>query len=271
MEYNSTRDHLRFREYGRNVQKMVQQTLELQDREKRNQAAKAIVSLMAIMNPQVREQQDYKHKLWDHLFEMAEYKLDVDCPYEIRRPEDRPKPVRMNYSDKRVIRFGHYGRIVQEMIKKVSQMPEGEDRSALVGMLANQLKKSYLTWNRDSVGDDVIENNLRLLSEGMLQFDETIKLSHTRDILRNNPPVNQNNKNRKNGQQDKYRNNNQRHKFGGDQGGQNRNRPENRTEPRTDNRPDKKAPNRGAFQKHQGKNKNNQNNNPGNNSAVKGN
>lgn len=207
MEYNSTRRPLVMREYGRNIQKMGLHTISIEDREKRSLAAKSIVQIMGQMVPQTREVIDYKNKLWDHLHTITNYELDIDAPYPKPNPQEKTIGARLKYSNKYTIKYRHYGRIVQTMIKKAIEMPEGEEKEAFVVVIANQLKKSYLNWNRDSVNDETIEAQLIELSNGQLKINDISKLSNTQDILRNQKKMrpktiqnnNQNNKNPNNG------------------------------------------------------------------------
>ena len=110
MEYNVNRKKLEIPEYGRNLQKMVDYALTIQDKEKRNTYAKIIIQTMSQVNPNCKEMADYKRTLWDHLHIMADYKLDVDCPYEKPTPEQQnQKPDKLNYKNSK-IRFRPYGK-----------------------------------------------------------------------------------------------------------------------------------------------------------------
>jgi len=185
-DYNTQRKHLVLPEYGRNIQKMVDHLLTIEDREERNKAARAIISIMGNMNPHLRDVSDFKHKLWDHLAIMSDFKLDIDSPYEQPTPEilyEKPKPIpRINYD----IKYKHYGRIIELLIKEAADYPEGEEREALIRLVANHMKKCYLTWNREVVNDDVIFNDLKILSKGKIIIDQDMKLSETKDILQKN-------------------------------------------------------------------------------------
>lgn len=170
-------------EYGRNIQKMIEHIQTIESREKRNQLAKATIQVMGQLNPHLRDINDFKHKLWDHLFIMSNFELDVDSPYPIPSEETLTrKPERLKYPANH-IKIRHYGRHIEEMIAKASEYEEGEEKQVLVKMIANHLKKSYLTWNRDSVTDEEIASHLESLSKGKLKLDESIKLNNTQDIL----------------------------------------------------------------------------------------
>lgn len=184
MEYNSTRPHLIMREYGRNIQKMGNHTLALDNKDKRTLAAKTIVQIMGQMNPGLREVNDYKHKLWDHLHYITKLELDVDAPYPKPIPLAEIKAPRLAYSNKNTIKYKPYGRIVQNMMQKAIEMPEGEEKEAFVMIIANQLKKSFLNWNRESVNDEMIAEHMIELSNGKLKITDTSKLTNTVDILR---------------------------------------------------------------------------------------
>jgi hypothetical protein len=178
MEYNSQRSKMSISEYGRNIQKMIEQIITIEDREQRNHQARAIINVMGQLNPHLRDVNDFKHKLWDHLFIMSDFKLDVDSPYPIPSPQSLArKPERLSYASNH-IRYKHYGRHIEKMIEKATEFEDGEEKDALIKLIANHLKKSYLTWNRDAVTDEEIAKHLKELSNGKLQLDENIKLSH---------------------------------------------------------------------------------------------
>lgn len=183
MEYNSTRKKLVIPEYGRNIQKLINYAVDMEDRKKRTQMAYLIVHIMASMNPQVRDSADYKRKLWDHMFIISGFKLDVDAPYPKPSPDVlTEKPKRLEYGNQE-IRFRHYGKNVEKIIEKAKEYEEGEEKDALVQIIANHLKKSYLNWNRDSVNDQLIEDHLKLLSGGALELNEKQELAPTAEIL----------------------------------------------------------------------------------------
>jgi hypothetical protein len=181
-DYNTSRNRLILPEYGRNIQKMVEYILSIPDREERNRLAQAVIIIMGNMNPHLRDINDFKHKLWDHLAIMADFRLDIDFPYEIPQPEEfaeKPRRVSYNNSD---IRYRHYGRIVETLIKEALKLPDGEDKDTLTKLIANHMKKSYLAWNRDSVTDEIIFNDLFELSGRKLAVKEGVKLSEQKDF-----------------------------------------------------------------------------------------
>jgi hypothetical protein len=183
MEYNTLRKKLQLPEYGRHIQKMVDFIKEIENREERQRAAKAVIGIMGNMFPHLRDVPDFKHKLWVHLAVMANFELDIDYPYEIPSIEKiREHPKKLAYNTK-PIRYMHYGRILEDMITKAATFPEGEDKEMLTQIIANHMKKTYLLWNRESVDNDVILKNLNELSRGKLTLSDTQKLNETKDIL----------------------------------------------------------------------------------------
>lgn len=207
MQYNTQRSKLIISEYGRNIQVMAEIASEIEDREERNRAAKSIIQLMAIMTPQVREEEDYQRKLWDHLHVISHFELDVDSPYP--KPEVESKPVGRKPSyPRRKMRYAHYGNFIEGFIKKGSELPEGEEKEALTEIIGNMMKRNYLNWNRDSVNDEMIKEQLSDLSSGKLTFKDTHRLSSTNELLQQNKMNSQvgntmnrqnNNKNKKSG------------------------------------------------------------------------
>jgi hypothetical protein len=183
LEYNTQRERLLISEYGRNIQKMVEYAITIQDREERNKAAQVIVNAMGYLNPSVRELIDYKHKLWDHLFIISDFKLDVDSPFPPPEKElVKAKPRQLKYPGGG-IRYKYYGRVMEDMIRKIAEMEEGSRKESITQNLANFMKMSYLTWNKDTVDDSTILSHLEELSKGALKLHESAKLNHTAEIL----------------------------------------------------------------------------------------
>jgi hypothetical protein len=186
MEYNTTRNHLEMPEYGRNIQKMILYAIATEDKERRLKVAQVIVNIMAQMHPKVKDQGDYKNKLWDHLYIISDWKLDVDGPYPPPSKEELfSKPGRVPYSIAK-IKFKPYGKHIEAVIEKAIAYDEGPEKDAFMRAIANHLKKSYLNWNRDSVNDDLIFEHFKELSDGKLVLDENFKLNETNDILARN-------------------------------------------------------------------------------------
>ena len=185
-DYNSQRTKMILPEYGRNIQKMVEYAVQVEDREERNKAANAIIAIMGNLNPHLRDISDFKHKLWDHLFIISDFKLDIDSPYEKPTPEvlfEKPKSI--PYSEYN-IRYKHYGKIIELLIREASGFEEGPEREALIKLIANHMKKCYLTWNREMVSDETIFADLKKLSGGTIEVSKDLKLPETRDILSKN-------------------------------------------------------------------------------------
>lgn len=183
-DYNTRRPQLVIPEYGRNIQKMVEFALTIEDKEERNQVAHEIINVMGQVNPHLRDVSDFKHKLWDHLHIISGFKLDVDSPYTPPSPEkiaERPK--KLDYRNNR-IRYKHYGKILENLIKKATELEKGDERDALVEIIINLMKKNYLNWNRNSVHDKMIIEDLKELSGGKLEpKPEKLDISSTSDIL----------------------------------------------------------------------------------------
>lgn len=186
MEYNTERPKMIIPEYGRNVQSMIDYCCTLKDREERNLCAKAIIQVMGQLNPHLRDVADFTHKLWDHLFIISEFRLDVDSPYPRPKPETfKEKPARLTYPIGK-IKFKHYGKTIEAIIKKAKALKDGPEKDELTRLIANHLKKSYINWNKDSITDDVIFKNLTDLSDGELKLDESVALSSHSELVRTN-------------------------------------------------------------------------------------
>ncbi len=187
-DYNTTRKKLILPEYGRNIQKMVNHLKTIEDREERNKAAQAVIGVMGNLNPHLRDVNDFKHKLWDHLAIISDFDLDIDSPYEWpEKAELEAKPNKVAYNQ-HSIRYKHYGRSITLMIEKAIELEPGEEKDDLVQMIAIHMKKSYLTWNREAVSDEEILTDLKTLSRGELEISENLKLPDTKDILTKNRP-----------------------------------------------------------------------------------
>lgn len=183
LDYNTSRPKMIIPEYGRNVQEMINHCCTIEDKEERNKCAKAIIKVMGQLKPQLRDVEDFTHKLWAHLFIMSDFKLDVDSPYPIPNKESlSSRPDKVEYPHKK-IKYGHYGKVLEEMITAAVQYPEGEEKKYLTKRIANSLKTSYLLWNRDTVNDNTIVKQLEELSDGKLTIEVT-ELQDTAEILR---------------------------------------------------------------------------------------
>ena len=191
MEYNTNRTKLLMPEYGRNIQQMVEYCKSLPSKEERNEVAKTIVEFMGQRNPHLRDEENYKHKLWDHLYILADYDLDVDAPYPFPTKEELDqKPNRMDYpSFENEYKF--YGKSILQLIDRAIELEEGEEKEALIQVIANNMKKSYNVYNKEHVQDEVIFRHLKELSQDKLDLTgiETLdksKIYHPNRNKRNN-------------------------------------------------------------------------------------
>lgn len=208
MEYNTQKTQLHMPEYGRIIQQLVERCKELPTKEERNEMAMAIIDFMGQRNPQLRDEENYKHKLWDHLFILANYDLDVDSPYPFPTMEQlAEKPKRMEYP-KLQGDFKFYGKSILQLIEKAIELETGDEKEALIEVIANNMKKSYNVYNKEHVTDDVIFRHLKELSENRLDLTgidslEKSKIYYTNNNNRNN---NNNNNNRNNGNNNNNKN-----------------------------------------------------------------
>ncbi len=183
MEYNTTRGRLVIPEYGRNVQKMIEAAVQEPDKEKRNNLAKVIIRVMGQINPHLRDVADFNHKLWDHLFIISDFKLDVDSPFPIPTSEILDvKPEKLLYKTKK-FKYMHYGRNIEMIIEKIATLEDGPSRTRLTEGIAQHMKKCYLNWNRESVSDELILEHLEKMSNGKLVLEAEFRFKRSDDIL----------------------------------------------------------------------------------------
>ena len=187
IEYNSERPKLIIPEYGRHIQKMVDQAIAKETKEERNKVASSIIAVMGNLNPHLRDVTDFQHKLWDQLFIISDFKLDVDSPYPIpKREELQEYPKSLEYPQN-FPKYRFYGNNIKRMIDVAIGWEDGEKKDALVITIANHMKKCFLNWNKDTVENDVIFNHLFELSEGKLNLKGSDEiLLDTMTILKNN-------------------------------------------------------------------------------------
>lgn len=158
-------------EYGREIQNMVNICLKIQDRDERQRCANTIIGVMGNMFPQLRDTPEFTHKLWDHLAIMADFKLDIDYPYEIvKKSTLTARPERIPYQNER-IRYRHYGRLVQQLLEKVADMPDGAEKDELIELTANQMKRDMASWNRNSLSDEKILEDIEEYTNGKIKPD----------------------------------------------------------------------------------------------------
>jgi len=170
LEYNTERTRLIIPEYGRHIQKMINQALATEDDVERNKIAKSIIGVMGNMQPHLRDVPDFQHKLWDQLFIMSDFRLDVDSPYPKPSREvlqERPEP--LGYPQN-FPKYRFYGNNIKRMIDVANSWEEGEKKEALAYAIANHMKKCYLNWNKDTVDDYVIFKHLLELSGGKINL-----------------------------------------------------------------------------------------------------
>ncbi|MDB4918180.1 DUF4290 domain-containing protein [Mucilaginibacter sp.] len=176
-DYNSTRNKLILSEYGRNVQNMVKYIVALPTKEERNRYAQVVIDLMGFLNPHLRDVADFKHKLWDHLHIISDFQIDVDSPYPKPSPEAiHLKPEPLKYPHQR-IKYKHYGKTIELMIEKAKSIDDPDRKRHMVQAVANFMKMAYVQWNKDSVTDESILNDLYKLSGGELKLEENINLN----------------------------------------------------------------------------------------------
>jgi hypothetical protein len=187
LEYNAERPHLIIPEYGRHLQKLIEQAVALEDKNERNKAAKYIIGVMGGLNPHLRDVPDFQHKLWDQIFIMSDFKLDVDSPYPIPSREVlNVKPGTLAYPQN-YPKYRFYGNNIKYMIDVANSWEDGEMKNALIIVIANHMKKSYLSWNKDTVKDDVIFEHLLELSGGKINLLSTNEeLSTSMDLMKVN-------------------------------------------------------------------------------------
>ncbi|AZA62505.1 DUF4290 domain-containing protein [Chryseobacterium indoltheticum] len=215
MEYNTQKTHLNMPEYGRIIQQLVERCKEVSDKDERNEMAMAIIDFMGQRNPQLRDEENYKHKLWDHLYILANHDLDVDSPYPFPTKEElEEKPKRMEYP-KLQGDFKFYGKSILQLIEKAIELDAGDEKEALIEVIANNMKKSYNVYNKEHVTDDVIFRHLKELSENRLDLTGIESLEKSKIYYATNANRNNNNKNTNNKNQPakrRFNNNNNNHK-----------------------------------------------------------
>ena len=178
MEYNTTRNHLTMREYGRHIQKMVEYVLTLEDKEKRQRNAMALIELMGFLNPHLKNVEDFRHKLWDHLFLISDFKLDVESPYPIPTRETlKAKPDILGYP-KRYPKFNHLGKNIELVINKALKEENPEKRQGFANSIAYYMKLTYSNWHKELVHDDNIQTELQSITEGQLEFNNRPFVKH---------------------------------------------------------------------------------------------
>jgi len=181
MEYNTTRSYLTMREYGRHIQKMVDYLLTIEDKEKRQRNAMSLIELMGFLNPHLKNVEDFRHKLWDHLFLISDFKLDVDSPYPIPTRETlKAKPEPLPYP-KRYPKFNHLGKNIEVVINKALKEENPEKRQGFANAIAYYMKLTYSNWHKELVHDDNIQSELQSITDGQLEFNSRPFVKHRTD------------------------------------------------------------------------------------------
>lgn len=196
--YNTQLKKLALPEYGRNIQQMVDYCCTIPDRDERTRCAYTIIKTMGNIFPQLRDEADYKHKLWDHLAIMSDFKLDIDYPYEIVKEENletKPEPVKYKLEH---IKMRHYGKIIERMIERACEYPEGKEKDALIMLIANHMKKVIYLINKEDVEDAKIFKDLAFYSHGKINLDPaTHSLHQFKEATAATAPKNASNKKKK--------------------------------------------------------------------------
>lgn len=223
MEYNTVREKITLAEYGRHIKRIVDNCIKIEDREHRNRTAHEIIELMGQLNPHLRNVEDFRHKLWDHLFMISEFKLDVDSPYpKTTKSQIIEKPEPLEYPQTK-IRHRHYGKNVAALVSKAVEVEDPEKRLAFAQCIGNYMKLTYVNWNKENTNDEIIKNDLNIISKGELSLSvednisELSRANRQSNINQNsnngkrqfNQNRNNNNQNRNNNNQNRNNNNNQ--------------------------------------------------------------
>lgn len=177
LKYNTQRRRLSLPEYGRNVQKMIDYVKSIEDRDKRNEQARAVVKVMEILNPQVHLQENYEQKLWDHMYIIADFDLDVDSPYPAPEKAEMMTPPEMIPIKKKPVKATHYGRNIESVIDLIADTEDGEMKTGMIRSLAIYMRQQYLIWNKDSVADETIFSDIEKLSDYRIKIPEGIQLT----------------------------------------------------------------------------------------------
>lgn len=191
--YNTEVEKLKMPEYGRNILKMVEQLRDIEDRDKRSEQAAAVVKVMETLNPHVHQQDNFEQKLWDHLYMIAGYDLDIDSPYPAPLPEEMQSRPRVVPIKKRPIKANHYGRNIESIIDLIAAEPDGEVKTAMIRSLAVYMRQQYLIWNKDSVADETIFNDIEKLSDYRIKVPDGLSLNKiSSDVNFSRPGLNLN-------------------------------------------------------------------------------
>jgi len=209
LEYNTERTDVRLKEYGRNIQKLVEHIKTIEDKEKRSEYAKTLTDLMRQINPNVKDGQDYDQKVWDDLYNISKFDLDVEAPFPMPEAEALgKKPQRVAYKSSK-IKYLHYGRSVEIMIEQAIKMEDPETRETAIIHIGRLMKTFYNTWNKDNIEDEIILKQIKQLSNNQLDIDiEKVKENGwwNNNIKERRPQHRDNNRNRNRNHKHRRRN-----------------------------------------------------------------
>ena len=181
MDYNTARNHLIMKEYGRHIQKMVEYLLKIEDKETRQRNAYAVIELMGFLNPHLKNVEDFRHKLWDHLFLISDFMLDVESPYPIPTRETlKAKPEQLRYP-KKYPKFNHLGKNIELVIDKALKEENPEKKQGFANSIAYYMKLTYSNWHKELVHDDNIQTELTSITKGQLEFNNKPFIKHRTD------------------------------------------------------------------------------------------
>ncbi|MCB0508304.1 MAG: DUF4290 domain-containing protein [Chitinophagales bacterium] len=226
MNYNTVRVDINMREYGRHLQKLVDYAVNIENKDERQKVAESIVHLMGILNPQLKNVTDYKQKLWDHLFIISEFKINVESPYPIPTEDTyRIKPEKLPYPQNS-IRMKHYGKNVEALVAKASSMEDIDKKEAFTEIIGNFMKMAYKNWSNEEVSNDLIKEDMKIISGGELKISDEMNIenmtrnqqkrrfsNHNNNNNNRNRSNNNNNNRNRNNNNNKNRNNNNRKRY----------------------------------------------------------
>jgi len=186
MDYNTQRPQLNLPEYGRTIQKIVDFCCAIEDKEERTKASYSLIGIMGNMNPHLRDVSDFKHKLWDHLAIMSDFKLNIEWPYPLPDLElINEKPKKLPYSENN-FRFKHYGKFIEQILNKLNGIEDPKEKQALLEIMANHMKRSYMVWKREAIPDEIVFRELLMLTNNSIEIPEDLKLNEFKDVLISN-------------------------------------------------------------------------------------
>lgn len=202
IEYNTARRPLILGEHGRYIQEMVRHIKRLESKEERTKAAATLVEIMSQLSPKYKGNDEMEQKLWDDLYIMSNHELDIDGPYPKPEPLEQIKPEKIKYPDHN-FKYKHYGKVVESLIEAAKKLENPDEKQELTHLIANLMKRSYLNYNRDSVNEEMIIDQLKEMSGGELEVAKDFRFQHTNEILSKTKRTNTNNNNKGKGRSKK--------------------------------------------------------------------